>query len=73
MDTFSLNQARTYILALAQPLARISQAIQVRSLGRAILSQGEKKDRVAILFANFSSQRIPHNLQVKKQLYWRNR
>lgn len=28
MDTFSLNQARTYIFALAQPLARISQQIQ---------------------------------------------
>jgi hypothetical protein len=32
MDTFSLNQARSYILALAQPLAKISQAIQVRLL-----------------------------------------
>ena len=32
MDTFSLNQARTYIFALAQPLARISQQIQVYSI-----------------------------------------
>jgi hypothetical protein len=38
MDTFSLNQARSYILALAQPLAKISQAIQVRLLKQIIFA-----------------------------------